>query len=76
MSQTILTQSTSKVQSTKALVREYALSVVNPQDNDIQELTAAFTHSPSSQDWDNWLSGWRSINYRLQSPPQLIRAIK
>ncbi len=66
MTSTTLTQSTTTVY-------EYSLTVVNSQDNDTQELTAAFTNLPSPQDWQQWLSGWTDAGYELLSQPQLIR---
>ena len=75
MSQTILAQSPASIQSTTKKVYEYALTVIDPQDNDTHKLTAAFTFIPSPHDWQQWLSGWCSCGYQLQSQPQLIRTI-
>ncbi|MEM8832155.1 MAG: hypothetical protein AAGE96_22800 [Cyanobacteria bacterium P01_G01_bin.19] len=62
-------------QLTGATVYEYALTVANVEDNDTQQLTAAFTSIPTLQDWLQWLDGWFSCGYSLQSTPQLVRAI-
>ena len=56
-------------------VYEYSLTVHNPEDNDTQELTAAFTSIPLLQDWQQWLNGWNSCDYFLNSQPILIRTI-
>ncbi len=53
-------------------IYEYRLTVANNQ-NDTQNLTATFNHSPSFQDWQDWLSGWFSCGYSLSSVPALIR---
>ena len=68
MSPTILTQLTTQVY-------EYALTVVNLDDNDSQKLTAAFTNPATDQDFTTWLSGWIDTGYQLQSKPVLIRTI-
>ena len=77
MSQTILTQLAPEVQSTQAkVVYEYAFSLINPQDRDIQDnLTAAFPFIPTSIDWQQWLKGWTDTGYRFHTSPQLIRII-
>ncbi|MEL6928201.1 MAG: hypothetical protein AAFO95_06180 [Cyanobacteria bacterium J06600_6] len=64
----ILTQS-------KSTVFEFILSIHNPQDNDTQTLTAAFPSFPSTEDWQNWLSGWTSCGYSLTSQPVLIHTL-
>ena len=74
MSMITLPQSISTVHPATT-VYEYSLTVVNPTDNDTQDLTAAFSSFPSYQDWQNWLSGWSDTGYLLQSQPQLIQAI-
>ena len=72
---TTIAQSSASIQPSIRRVYEYALTVVNSTDNDTQELTAAFTSIPSSQDIQQWLSGWNSCGYSLSSQPQLIRTI-
>lgn len=72
-STTILTQSTSKVQT--RTVYEYALAVHNATDKDTQNLTAAFTHIPTTDDWTVWLADWNSCGYSLSTQPQLINII-
>ena len=66
MINSILTQST---------VFEFAFSLYNSSDNDTQTLTAAFSSFPSSEDWQQWLSGWGSCGYSLSTEPVLIRTI-
>ena len=51
---------------------EYRLTVAN-EDKDTENLTAVFDHSPSFQDWQEWLSGWSACSYTLTSVPALIR---
>ena len=75
MSQTILAQSSLSVQSNPVKVHEYALTVINREDDDIQTLIAAFQSLPSTEDWKNWLSGWASCGYALATTPVLIRTI-
>ena len=72
---TNIAQTTASIQVQSDRVYEYALTVSNSTDNDTQELVAAFTSIPSSQDIQQWLSGWNSCGYSLQSQPQLIRTI-
>lgn len=66
MINSILTQST---------VFEFAFSLYNSNDNDTQTLIAAFSSFPSSEDWQQWLSGWASCGYSLSTEPVLIRTI-
>ena len=61
-----------EINSYPTSILEYRLTVANNQ-NDTQILTAAFDHSPSFQDWLDWLSGWFSCGYSLASVPSLIR---
>jgi hypothetical protein len=68
-----ITQSTPQVQT--RTVYEYALTVHNAKDNDTQNLSAAFTHIPTSDDWLQWLSGWNSCGYLLSNVPTLINVI-
>ena len=78
MTLTNIAQSSSDFQPqelTAATVYEYDLTVANAEDNDTQQLTAAFTSIPNAQDWLQWLDGWSSCGYSLQSTPQLVRAI-
>ena len=56
-------------------VFEFAFSVHNCVDNDTQTLIAAFSSFPSSEDWQQWLSGWASCGYSLSTDPVLIRTI-
>jgi hypothetical protein len=70
MFRTNITQTTSQIQI--RTVYEYALIVHNAKDNDTQNLTAAFTHIPTSDDWQQWLTGWNSCGYLLSSTPRLI----
>lgn len=69
------TQTTVQANTNRVKVYEYALTVVNPIDNDTQKLTAAFSFLPAFEDWQNWLFGWNSCGYSLQSPPQLIHTL-
>ena len=69
------TQTTVQANTNRVKVYEYALTVVNPIDNDVQKLTAAFSFLPTLEDWQNWLFGWNSCDYSLQSPPQLIHTL-
>ena len=75
MTLTNIAQSSPNFQSQESTVYEYALTVANTDDNDTQELTAAFTSIPNAQDWQQWLNGWVNCGYSLQSTPQLVRAI-
>jgi hypothetical protein len=62
--------------SNSTTVYEYSLTLINTIDHDIQDnLTAAFTHIPTLNDWQQWLSGWTDCGYKLQSQPQLLRTI-
>ena len=71
---TTISQSSSQVQS--RTVFEYSFSLFNPQDQKtIDDLTAAFTHPPTSQDWDNWLEDWHDNGYYLESQPRLSQII-
>ena len=72
-STTIAQSSVSIQQAPKRRVYEYALTVSDSTNSDTQELVAAFTSIPSSQDIQQWLTGWNSCGYSLQSQPQLIR---
>jgi hypothetical protein len=59
----------------KTIVVEYSLALFNPQSGDYQDnLAAAFSCTPSKQDWDNWLSGWTSCGYSLSSNPILVNS--
>ena len=73
MTLTTITQSDSQVQS--SIVYEYSLTVANPEDQDTQHLTAAFTSVPTSIDWQQWLSGWQISGYSLSTEPVLIRTL-
>lgn len=73
MTSSTISRSDSQVRS--STVYEYSLIVVNPQDNDSQKLTAAFSYLPTSQDWQQWLTGWLDCGYSLYSEPFLIRTI-
>ena len=78
MTLTNIAQSSSDFQlqeSTATTVYEYALTLANAEDNDTQQLIAAFTSMPTLQDWLQWLDGWFSCGYSLQSIPQLIHII-
>lgn len=66
--------STTIAQST-ATVHEYSLTVFNPEDNDTQKLTAAFTNLPTLEDWQQWLHGWTDTGYELLSQPQLLHIL-
>ena len=71
MSQSILAQSTTTVQTFE--VYEYSFSLFNPDTHDIQEnLTAAFKRLPSQDDWKAWLVGWIDCGYRFYSVPRLV----
>lgn len=75
MTLTTISQSTPQVLS-QSVVYEYSYSLINKDDNDIQDnMTAAFRHIPTTNDWANRLSGWSSIGYQFHSQPQLIRII-
>ena len=56
-------------------VYEYAFTLMNFQDKDAQELTAAFRGQPTYLDWENWLLGWNSCDYYLLAKPRLIDII-
>jgi hypothetical protein len=77
MTLTTIAQSTPQVQSQSiSTVYQYSFSLINTTDNDIQDnLTAAFTNIPTSDDWTSWLRGWSSIGYQFQNEPQLIEII-
>ena len=75
MFSTNIAQTTASFQVQSDRVYEYALTVSNSIDNDIQELVAAFTFIPSLEDWQQWLSGWFDCGYSLNKQPVLIRTI-
>ena len=80
MSATNIAQNPASFQATTTKVKgekvyEYALTVVNFQDQDAQNLTAAFRGQPTYLDWENWLLGWNNCNYYLIQQPQLIDII-
>ena len=62
-------------QSQTITVYEYGFTVTNTEDNDTQELTAAFISLPKLEDWQQWLSGWNSCGYQLSATPTLINTI-
>jgi len=66
-----LTQSSDETQE-KQFVYEYSFTVLNVQQQDTQELTASFIGIPSQREWSEWLKGWNSIDYELNSTPQVI----
>lgn len=70
-----IAQSPAELQAPIKRVYEYALTIVNATDNDTQELTAAFTSIPSSEDIQQWLMGWNSCGYSLTAQPILLRTI-
>ncbi len=72
---TTITQSPASIQTPIQKVYEYALTITNTDDNDTQELIAAFTSIPSSQELKQWLTGWNSCGYSLSTQPILIRTI-
>jgi hypothetical protein len=74
MSTITLTQTSSQLQPLD-VVYEYSFKVFNKQDNDTQDLTAAFISQPNIQDWAQWLLGWTSCGYRLCSLPHLINTL-
>ena len=63
-----------KVTQLSKKVYQYSLKVIDSE-QDVQNLTAAFTSIPSQQDWSDWLSGWSSIGYSLFGSPRLIRVL-
>jgi hypothetical protein len=73
MFKTNIAQTTPQIQT--RTVYEYAFTVHNAKDNDTQNLTAAFTHIPTSGDWVQWLSGWTDCDYFLSNVPTLINVI-
>ena len=76
MSLSTITKNTSTSPTQKLrIVYEYWFTVTNSQDNDTQELTAAFTSIPTPADWQQWLMGWNSCGYSLDSQPILIHII-
>ena len=70
----IHTVTDSTPQKLTQFVSEYAFSLVDA-DGDIQKLTASFSGFPSSQDWANWLSGWKECGYSFLSQPYLISVV-
>ena len=80
MSATNIAQKTASFQATATKVKaekvyEYAFTVVNFQDKNAQQLTAAFRGQPSHSDWENWLLGWNGCDYYLLAKPRLIDII-
>ena len=80
MSATNIAQKSASFQATTTKVKaekvyEYALTVVNFQDKDAQQLTAAFRGQPTYLDWKNWLVGWNGCDYYLTQQPRLIDII-
>ncbi|MEM9509840.1 MAG: hypothetical protein AAGA16_19520 [Cyanobacteria bacterium P01_E01_bin.35] len=66
-----IAQTSLSIQSSS--VYEYSLTVVNPENNDTQDLNAAFRSIPTSTDWQQWLDGWTDTGYELHSQPQLLQ---
>ena len=80
MSATNIAQKTASFQATATQVKsekvyEYAFTLMNFQDQDAQELTAAFRGQPTYLDWENWLLGWNNCDYYLTQQPRLIDII-
>lgn len=74
MTSLTIAQSNFQIQSS-ITVYEYQVTLINPQDDNIQQGTAAFTSVPALQDWKQWLLGWVDTGYQLQSEPVFVRTI-